>query len=182
MNNKFLVLYVSISMISVCGCGVATTPLPTVNQVELDRYLGKWYEIAKYPNPFQSGCVAATAEYELRDDGSIRVYNTCREGDLNGAVRDIEGSARIVDQETNAKLKVSFFLPIFEGDYWILELGDADDYGYVVVGEPTRRTLWILSRTPQLDQTIIDDIVEHLPTLGYDPDQLEMSTQPDVTP
>ncbi len=180
MNKLWFCGVVGVGMTVLVGCGAPLAPLPTVNNVEVERYLGKWYEIAKYPTVFQEGCIASTADYGLLDDGRISVLNTCREGDLDGPERSIEGSARIVDAETNAKLKVSFFLPIFEGDYWILELGDEEDYGYAVVGEPRRRSLWILSRSPQLDEAVLDGIRERLPELGYDPDGLEMSGQPEA--
>ncbi len=159
----------------VLGCAAPGPPLDTVSSVELDRYLGKWYEIAKYPNSFQAGCVGAIAEYSLRDDGRISVVNTCYEGDLDGPVDRIEGSARIVDEDTNAKLRVSFFGP-FEGDYWIIGLDE--DYEWALVGEPRRNFLWILSRTPQMDDETFDSILAMLPDLNYDPSQLELTPQP----
>ena len=158
------------------GCmPVVTTPLDVVEQVELERYTGVWYEIARYPAPFQQGCVGTTAEYTIRADGRIRVVNRCREGSLDGAEQTIEGVARVVDTQTNAKLKVSFFPP-FEGDYWIIELDP--DYQWAVVGEPARRYLWILSRTPTLDESIYQAILAGLEEKGYDPARLEETTQP----
>ncbi len=153
-----------------CGCEALYSPLATVEKVDVDRYTGRWYEIARYPNSFETGCVGVTADYELMDDGRVSVVNTCIEGDLDGEVRTIEGVARVTDPVSNAKLAVSFFFP-FEGAYWILELGE--DYEYAVVGEPSRSFLWILSREPTLDQTIRDGIEERLPELGYDPSRIE---------
>lgn len=155
------------------GCGLFQAPLAVVESVDIERYAGKWYEIARYPNTFERNCVGVTAEYSLRDDGKISVLNTCYEETLDGAMRTIEGSARTVDA-TNAKLKVSFFGP-FEGDYWILDLDE--DYTYAVVGAPNRRFLWILSRTPELDEDLLDEIREWLPSLGFDPDRLIMVEQ-----
>jgi len=156
------------------GCGAVYPPLATVDKVELGRYTGRWYEIARYPNSFEPGCVGVTADYALREDGRISVLNTCIEGNLDGNVRTIEGVARVVDPSTNAKLAVSFFGP-FEGDYWILELGE--DYEYAVVGDPSRNFLWILSREPTLDEDLYEDILSRLPERSYDPERLELVPQ-----
>ena len=156
------------------GCGAFYPPLDTVDKVDLGSYTGRWFEIARYPNSFEPGCVGVTADYALRQDGRISVLNTCIEGDLDGEVRLIEGVARVVDQSTNAKLAVAFFPP-FEGDYWILELGD--DYEYAVVGEPSRTFLWILSREPVLAQDLYEEILSRLPEWGYDADRLELVLQ-----
>ena len=160
-------------MTTVTGCSVLYAPLDAVDAVDINRCTGVWYEIARYPNGFETDCVGVTAEYTLRDDGRIDVLNTCMEGDLEGPARDIRGTARSVD-EMNAKLKVTFFPP-FEGDYWILELGD--DYEYAVVGEPSRSFLWIFSRTPQMDDTLYADILSRLPDREYDPERLELVPQ-----
>ncbi|HNO78311.1 MAG TPA: lipocalin family protein [Phycisphaerae bacterium] len=159
---------------AVSGCGAFYPPLSTVEKVDIDRYTGRWFEIARYPNSFETGCVGVTADYALRDDGRVSVTNTCVEGDLDGEVRTIEGVARVTDSATNAKLAVSFFFP-FESDYWILELGD--DYEYAVVGEPSRTFLWILSRESTLDESILEGIKSRLPDLQYDPERLEMVPQ-----
>lgn len=160
------------------GCGTAYPPLPVVDYVDLSRYAGRWYEIARYPNSFERGCVGVTADYTLRDDGRIEVVNTCIESSLDGPIRTIRGSARVVDSTTNAKLKVRFFWP-FEGDYWIIDLDE--DYSYAVVGAPSRKFLWILSRGPQMDEGTYEGIIGSLPAYGYDPAQLMLVPQPDVT-
>ncbi len=158
------------------GCtSVTHPPLEVVEFVDLARYTGKWYEIARYPAPFQEGCVATTAEYTLRPDGKIQVVNRCRAGCFDGRERRAEGVARVVGDKTNAKLKVSFFWP-FEGDYWIIDLDD--DYQWAVVGEPCRRFLWVLSRTPTLDGPTYEAILSRLPDKGYDPARLEKTRQP----
>ena len=156
------------------GCGALYPPLDVVAKVELDRYAGRWYEIARYPNSFERGCVGVTADYTPRDDGRIDVVNTCFELSLDGPSRDIRGSARVVDETTNAKLKVSFFWP-FEGDYWIIDL--AEDYSYAVVGSPNRQFLWILSRTPAMDEGLYQQILDTLPERGFDPELLEIVPQ-----
>ena len=151
-------------------------PLDVVEHVDVERYMGRWYEIARYPNSFQKAdCVVTTAEYTLRDDGRLRVVNRCRQGALDGPEESIEGVARVVDADTNARLKVRFFWP-FEGDYWIIGLDP--EYEWAVVGEPRRRFLWILSRTPAMRADVYADIVMHLPEHGYDPDRLIRTLQP----
>lgn len=157
------------ALVLASGCGTAYPPLEVVEEVNLGRYAGRWYEIARYPNAFEGGCVGVTAEYTPLDDGRIEVVNTCFESSLDGPSREIRGSARVVDATGNAKLKVTFFWP-FEGDYWIIELGE--DYEYAVVGEPSRSLLWILSRTPQMDEALYESILARLPEAGYDPERL----------
>ena len=172
MTKRVVAAAVALGLVG--GCGAFYPPLDVVERVELDRYAGRWYEIARYPNSFERGCVGVTADYTPQDDGRIEVVNTCFESSLDGPSRDIRGSARVVDDTTNAKLKVSFFWP-FEGDYWIIDLDE--DYNYAVVGEPSRGFLWILSRTPQMDGQTYADIIESLPSFGYDPDRLELVPQ-----
>jgi apolipoprotein D and lipocalin family protein len=156
------------------GCGALNPPLDVVAFVDLDQYTGRWYEIARYPHFFERGCTGVTADYSIRDDGRIQVINTCFESSLDGPERLIEGSARVVDPITNAKLKVSFFGP-FEGDYWIIDL--AEDYSYAVVGAPNRRFLWILSRTPTMDDETYDGIIQRLQEIDYDTTRLEFVPQ-----
>jgi apolipoprotein D and lipocalin family protein len=158
------------------GCGAFYPPLDVVDKVDLDRYSGRWYEIARYPNSFERGCVGVTADYTPRANGRITVVNTCFESSLDGPSREIRGSARVADKTTNAKLKVTFFWP-FEADYWIIDLDE--DYQYAVVGEPSRSFLWILSRTPQMDEILYEDIVATLPDKLYDPERLLLVPQGD---
>jgi apolipoprotein D and lipocalin family protein len=148
--------------------------LLTVAVVDLDRYLGRWYEIASYPAWFQRGCTATTADYSRRPDGAIQVVNSCRKGSLDGKMKMAKGKATVADPASNAKLKVSFFWP-FAGDYWIIDL-DAE-YRWAVVGEPRRNYLWILSRTPTMDEAVYQAIVSRLPAKGYDPGRLHRTLQ-----
>jgi apolipoprotein D and lipocalin family protein len=160
------------------GCTPARTDLPplrTVSNVDLQRYMGTWYEIASYPQRFQKGCVASRADYQLQADGRVRVVNQCREERLDGPVRKVTGTARVIDAATNARLEVSFFRP-FWGEYWIIALDT--DYRWAVVGHPSRDYLWILSRTPVLDETIYRQILDELPARGYDPSRLQRTLQP----
>jgi apolipoprotein D and lipocalin family protein len=145
-------------------------PPETVRRVDLNRYLGSWYEIAGIPNRFQKHCRANTmARYARLDDGRIEVINSCR--DAQGDTDVAQGVARIVDSRSNAKLEVSFVSlfgwRLFWGDYWILDL--APDYAYAVVGTPDRRYGWILSRTPALDADSRTRIDARLRAAGYDP-------------
>ena len=136
--------------------------LEVVPHVELEKYLGKWYEIAHLPARFQEGCTDTTATYTLSEDGSISVLNECRR---NGKVKQAKGKAKVVDKNSGAKLKVTFFWP-FYGDYWIINLGK--DYDYAVVGTPNRKYLWILSRTPQMDDKLFSQLIESVKSKGFD--------------
>lgn len=148
-------------------------PLETVANVDLQRYVGKWHEIARLPQRFEKGCVEVTAEYSLRDDGKIAVVNTCRKDD--GKTKQAKGKAKVVDKTTNAKLKVSFFWP-FYGDYWILELGA--DYEYAVVGAPDREYFWILSRSKAMSKPVIDGILERFKKKGFEFSELIINPTP----
>lgn len=143
--------------------------LQTVGSVDLNRYAGKWYEIARYPNSFQRQCWISTATYHVRGDGELEVVNACRDGGIDGEETRIEGRAWVVEKSTNAKLKVRFVWP-FSGNYWIIDLGK--DYEYAVVGEPSRDYLWILSRTPTMDANVYASITDRLKQSGYDPARL----------
>lgn len=171
-------LYLSAGVVSVLCGGCAWpggAPLETVSSVDIERYAGKWYEIASYPAPFQRGCTGTTAEYTLRPDGTVEVYNRCLRDSLDGPESTIRGVARVVDRSTNAKLAVRFVGP-FEGPYWIIDL--ADDYSWAVVGEPSRSYLWVLARTSALDAATLDAIIARLPEKGYDPSRLRLTPQP----
>jgi apolipoprotein D and lipocalin family protein len=138
--------------------------LPTVPHVDLQRYLGRWYEIARYPNRFEKQCDRdVTATYSLRPDGRINVLNACVKAD--GTPYEATGWAKVADTATNAKLRVTFFWPFF-GNYWVLELGQ--NYEYAVIGEPGRGYLWILSRTPQMSPEQYASITSRLAARGYD--------------
>ncbi len=145
--------------------GADLPPLQTVPQVDLQRYLGQWYEIARYPNRFQKGCLESSAVYSLRDDGDILVLNRCKDSET-GKQRQAKGHAWVVDSTSNAKLKVSFFWP-FRGDYWIIELGS--EYEYAVIGTPNRKYFWILSRTRTMDDTLYAAILQRAKQQGFDP-------------
>ena len=150
-------------------------PLQVVGKVDINKYLGRWYEIARYPNWFQTDCYAVTADYTLTEDGSsIKVVNRCKDRQLNGEMRKAVGIAHVHDSNTNAKLKVTFFWP-FYGNYWIVDLGD--DYEYAVVSEPKRQYLWILSRKPTLNKLKYSNLVESLAKRNFDIELLKVTPQ-----
>ncbi len=146
----------------------------TVPQVDLERYAGKWYEIASFPQRFQKGCQYTTATYTLSDKGYVIVENRCKKDGKGGKETGINGKAFIVKNSGNAKLKVQFFWP-FKGKYWIIDL--ADDYSYAVVSHPKKKYLWILSRTPQLNQEFYERILSRLKEKGFDLSKLEKTVQ-----
>jgi apolipoprotein D and lipocalin family protein len=155
-----------------------STSLKTVDHVDLKKYVGLWYEIAKIPNSFQDQCVkGTTAKYILKEDGEISVVNSCIDED--GEVDNAEGVARIVDKNSNAKLEVSFVSFLgwrpFWGDYWIIGLDE--NYKWAVVGTPSRKYGWVLSRTSQLDKQTMDTIFQILKDQGYNPKDFEISPQ-----
>ena len=154
------------------------TPPTVVDKVNINKYCGLWYEIARIPNSFQSRCAReVTARYELRNDGRLNVTNKCIKE--NGKINKIKGIAKIVDNNTNAKLKVSFVrifgFNLFWGDYWIIGLDES--YEYAVIGGPERKYGWILSRKPALKDRTIQEIFKLLKNKGYDPERFVMTEQ-----
>ncbi|MCX6186225.1 MAG: lipocalin family protein [Bacteroidetes bacterium] len=149
-------------------------PLQTVANVDLNKYVGKWYEIASYPQRFQKGCHCTTAEYTLSDKGYVIVENRCNRDSIKGKQSYIKGKAFVEKNSGNAKLKVQFFWP-FKGKYWIIDL--ADNYSYAVVSHPNRKYLWILSRTPKMDNTIYQQILSRLKEKEFDLKKLKSTVQ-----
>lgn len=143
-------------------------PIASKAVFEPERYLGLWYEIARYPVPFQDGCVGVTAEYGLREDGVISVLNICRNAFGEETAR-IEGTAEIVGP---GRLKVRFpSVPFVAADYWVLWTDE--DYRTAVVGAPNGRAGWILNRTPEIRADRLDAARDVLAFNGYDLDRLE---------
>jgi apolipoprotein D and lipocalin family protein len=167
-------------LMAVSDVGQAFQPVRTVEKVDLDRYLGDWFEIARYPNRFQEKCAGdVRASYSKRSDGRVDVINRCRAAD--GSLTKARGVARVVDSRTSAKLKVRFapgwlsWLPFVWGDYWILAL--EDDYSWAVVGSPDRDYLWILARTAQLDDGQYASALAAARTDGFDTERLMKTNQ-----
>lgn len=147
--------------------------------VDLQRYAGKWYEIARLPNRFQADCVGdVSATYTPQEDGRIQVVNRCRKQD--NSIDEAQGVARVVDPSTNAKLEVRFapawlsWLPLVWGDYWIIDL--TPDYSVAAVGEPKREWLWILARQPKMDDAAYQALLDRLAAQGFDVAQLRKTS------
>lgn len=146
------------------GC-TTTSDLQTVPKVNLEKYMGTWYEIARLPNGFQRGCTHTTANYTLNNDNTVTVINKCLYKGNTDREKGSEGSAYVTEPSTNSKLKVTFFWP-FYGAYWIIDL--ADDYSYAVVASPDKDYLWILNRKPQMSQEIYDKLIKSTAEKGFD--------------
>lgn len=153
------------------ACSSHHEPLPTVEKVDVNRYLGTWYEIARYEHSFEKGCSNVSATYSLRGSDEIDVLNRCQKED--GSLSEAKGIAYATDA-SNAKLKVSFFRP-FYGNYWVIMLDE--DYSYAVIAEPSREYFWILSRTKKLDDKVLKEILQKLPEYGYSADKLIWTPQ-----
>jgi apolipoprotein D and lipocalin family protein len=190
--SRFVAMALSLLAVSIVlpvssSLALASKKLPdmkTVSYVDVDRYLGLWYEIARFPNSFQKGCDSATAEYSLVSEGTIRVFNTCLSS-KNDKVRTADGQAKIADRNSNAKLKVTFlpkwlrFLNIGLANYWIIDLDV--DYRWVVVSEPSRKFMWILSREPQMSQDVYEGILKRAQEQDLDVSKLIASRPGSVT-
>lgn len=174
MLLSLIVFQCSLADLSLAG--QALPPLQVVKTFNVQKYLGKWYEIASIRHSFQKGCVATTATYSLRTNGKVNVLNECRKYTFDGKLDRARGTAWAPNPSEPAKLVVQFFWP-FKGDYWVIELGE--NYEYAVVGHPSRDYLWILSRTPQMDARLYDDLMIRLKDVGYDLLRIERTPQPD---
>ena len=165
-NHAFCLLIV---ILLVNGCSSVPNKsfpeLQVVPYVNIERYLGKWYEIALYPNWFEKECFRSTAFYEKLENGQIKVTNQCHMNGPDGELNKAIGIASIADNKTNAKLKVQFFWP-FKGDYWIIDLDK--DYQYAIVSEPDRQYLWILSRSPTMDTQMLESLKVKIREKGFD--------------
>lgn len=136
----------------------------TVQELDLDRYLGKWYEIARFDHSFERGLVGATANYSLREDGKIKVLNTGYKDSFEGKFNEAEAKAYIPDENYPGALRVSFFL-FFYSDYWVLDLDE--DYTFALVGSKSSKYLWILSRTPEMAPADLQRVLNKAVSLGY---------------
>lgn len=177
ITNLIVITIMAFTLIPGSAAGSRKDELEVVPAVDLSRYVGQWYEIARLPNRFQKKCAdSVTANYTLRSDGKIQVVNRCRKP--SGEFTTATGKAKIVDKKTNAKLKVTFFWP-FYGKYWILDLGP--NYEYAVVGEPGRDYLWILSRTPQIDEALYQQLLAKMQARGFETTRMIRTAHPAVS-
>jgi apolipoprotein D and lipocalin family protein len=149
--------------------------LEPLKPVDLPRYLGRWYEFARYDNRFERHCEAVTAEYFQRPDGLVRIVNTARRGGPDGRVRVATGRAKIVPGSGNAKLRFSLFGPFFWGHYWVLDHDDA--YDWAVVGEPSGKYLWLLTRQAVPGPEVQELLVARARALGFDTYRLHRTVQ-----
>ena len=154
------------------SCSTIKIPLETVPNVELDKYAGLWYEIAHLPFSFQKNCQCSTAEYTLTEKKYVRVVNSCFNTKKNKWI-DAKGKAFVVPNSNNSKLKVQFFWP-FQGDYQIIKLGS--NYEYAVVGSPNRETMWILSRDPDMKESLYQDLVSKMKMKKFPVEELIKTT------
>jgi apolipoprotein D and lipocalin family protein len=171
MSRHFAVALLTVGASQLALARQPTAPLRVVPEVDLRRYAGTWYEIARLPNKFQRACVSdVTATYALQPDNRIAVTNRCRESD--GDIREARGVARRVEGRPPSVLKVRFapavlsFLPMVWGDYNIIDLGA--DYDYAVVGTPDRSYLWILARRPEMDPPLYQRVLDGVRAQGFD--------------
>ena len=153
---------------------MAFAEMTTVPYVDVNRYLGTWYQIARKPIFFENGCVCSRQVLSLQQDGTIGVYNSCRNETVDGDLRDIRGFATVDNPGENSRLTVDFGLP-FKGRYWIIGL-DTVNYAYAVVSDPNENTLYILSKTPQLESELYSAAVAAA-ALVTDTSRLELTTQ-----
>jgi apolipoprotein D and lipocalin family protein len=165
MTQKTLILLTMCTMIS-CN---TVQDLPTVEKVDLQQYSGKWYEIARLPNSFEKGLECVTATYTLKSNGKVEVLNKGYTMGSGGKIKSAGGTARIPDPEFPGRLKVTFFWP-FYGDYYILVLDE--NYSYALIGAPSRKYLWVLSRTRLLDEAIYSRLMDHAGKNGFNIDHV----------
>jgi len=174
LSAPLAAILLSATAVAACVGGPSGNPNPPqpAKAVDLERYAGLWYEAARYDMRFEKGCDGVTAEYSKRPDGLIKVLNTCRQGGPTGPVKTSEGKAKVADEVTKAKLKVSFFGPFFVGDYWVLD--HADDYSWSIVGEGSGRYLWLLTRKPPTPAEL-EALTARAKAMGYDTTMLRVT-------
>lgn len=153
----------------VAALALTQAPARDTADLDLQRYLGTWYEVARFDSFFQRGCYATKATYSRRDDGELRIVNECHDGSPTGEVKKAEGKAWVEDPKEPGKLQVMFFWP-FHGPYWVLEV--APDYSWALIGHPKKKSCWVMSRTPAMDEGLYAQLVKKLEARGYDTSKL----------
>lgn len=166
--NKIPIITLSILLLA--SCSAPMKKLTTVPDVDINKYTGKWYEIARLPNSFEKGLICVTAEYTLRPDAKITVINEGHREDTPGKISSIKGKAWIPDETEPGRLKVQFFWP-FSSGYYIFHL-DKENYQYALVGTPSRKFLWILSRKPVMEEELYRELVRVAKENHFDTDRL----------
>lgn len=181
MTKMYPVVLASLLCIfSMAAHGQSDEQVKTIASLDVPRYMGTWYEIAKFPNWFQKKCASNTkAVYSVRTDGNLKVLNSCKTAD--GSASEAEGTARQIGAKDSPKLEVRFapawlsFLPMVWGDYWVIDLDP--QYQVAAVSDPRREYLWVLSRTPQLDKKTYDELLQRLQAQQFDVRKLETTMQ-----
>jgi len=174
LKNLRSVLILSFALL-MSGCKTETVPY-----VDVERYMGLWYQISAYETSFNEGLVGVTAEYTLLADGSVQVYNKGYLDTLDGPIDEILGNAVVVDEETNSRLKVSFpGVPNFPWANYLIVILDSENYQYAVVTDPLRYTLFVLSRTPQMAPETYSMILTELQNQGINTEKLLLTPQPE---
>lgn len=170
MGKKIIYILLGLFLLNSCKAQNKMIDKTVVKELDIERYLGTWFEIARYDHSFERGLVGVKANYSMRPDGKIKVINSGYKGNLSGEYSEAIGKAKIPDPlNAPGKLKVSFFW-IFYGDYFVFDL--EENYEWVVIGSSTDKYLWILSRTPQMDKSTYDGILKRLSKRGYDVNKL----------
>ena len=174
MNRYIILIVLAIFFIKPCKAQNNMIDRSVVKNLDIEKYIGKWYEIARYDHRFERGLVGVTATYSFRQDGKIKVVNSGFRGTLDGKESVATGKAKIPDPNIPSKLKVSFFL-FFYGDYYVMELDS--NYQWAIIGSSSDNYLWILSRSPFMEKSLFDDLVNRLVKRGYDVSKLIMVEQ-----
>ena len=166
-------IIVLMTVFSIFSCG-SNAELDTVDELDLEKYSGTWYEIARLPNNFEKNLICVTANYSIKDNSKVQVINKGHREDNPSKLKESKGTAWVPDSDEPGRLKVSFFWP-FAGDYYVMQLDP--DYKYSLVGSPTRKYLWILCRNKRLDGPTINKLMEYAAEQGFDVEQLEWIDQ-----
>lgn len=174
MRTHHALAAATLTLAVACATTPDAPPPDVVERVDLQRYAGTWFDVGHFPAPFQDDCVCATATYEVVSPTEVAVTNRCRKDTPEGELDEIKGTARLADASEPAKLGVKFF-PFITAPYWIVALDD--DYRWAVVSEPDRKYLWILSRTPELDEQVRAQLIDELSARGFDMQRLLPSGQ-----
>lgn len=175
MKKINYLFYAAIAVLFFSACNKdALKPVKTVSAVDLNQYIGKWYEIGSIPQFFNTGCNCTTAEYSFNADGTVKVFNRCELGSPGGRDNTIEGKARVVNGSNGSKLQVKFAVSPW-APYWIIEL--EENYQYAVVSDPARGTLFVLSRTPQMDEALYNELLGKAAAQGININRVRKTAQ-----
>jgi len=169
MGKNIIYLILVFLLVVACKSHNSMIDKTVVKEFDLEKYLGEWYEIARYDHKFERGLVGVTAHYSLQEDGKIKVINSGIKQSLDGEKKEVIGKAKIPDPDIPSKLRVSFFW-FFYSDYFVLELDK--NYQWAVIGSSSDNYLWILSRTPKINEDLYQDLLTKIKNRGYDPDRL----------